>query len=83
MGNDVNDGVVNSYGQVFRNDNSADKQKVYPNLYVIDGSIIPDSVGVNPSLTISALSFRSAKQLIREISDPSLPPQGENKYLPK
>ena len=83
MGNDVNDGVVNSYGQVFRNDNSSDKKKVYPKLYVVDGSIIPDSLGVNPSLTISALSFRSAKQLIREISDPPLPPQGENKFLPK
>jgi choline dehydrogenase-like flavoprotein len=83
MGNDVTDGVVNSYGQVFRNDNSADKKKVYPKLYVVDGAIIPDSLGVNPSLTISALSFRSAKQLIREISVPPLPPQGENKYLPK
>ena len=83
MGNDVKDGVVNSYGQVFKNDNSGDKKKVYPKLYMVDGSIISDSLGVNPSVTISALPFRSAKQLVREISDPPLSPQGENKYLPK
>ena len=59
MGVDVNDGVVNSDGQVFWNDGSVDKTKVYPKLYVVDGLIIPDSLGVNPSLTISALSFQS------------------------
>ncbi|MGD8456024.1 MAG: GMC oxidoreductase [Anaerolineales bacterium] len=28
----------------------------YPGLYVVDGSIVPANPGVNPSLTITALS---------------------------
>ena len=28
----------------------------YPNLYVADGSLVPANLGVNPSLTITALS---------------------------
>jgi hypothetical protein len=40
------------------NDESEDK--VYEDLYVMDGSIIPVRVGVNASLTISALAFWTA-----------------------
>jgi len=32
----------------------------YDDLYVMDGSVIPSPIGVNPSLTISALAFRTA-----------------------
>ncbi|MEE2858394.1 MAG: GMC oxidoreductase [Candidatus Neomarinimicrobiota bacterium] len=39
-------GVVDENFQVFN----------YPDLYVIDGSVIPANLGVNPSLTITALS---------------------------
>ena len=28
----------------------------YPNMYILDGSIMPCNLGVNPSLTITALS---------------------------
>ena len=40
------DGVVDSRGQVFG----------YPGLYVVDGSVVPVNLGVNPSLTITALA---------------------------
>jgi len=37
---------VNFKGEVFG----------YPNLFVADGSVVPANLGVNPSLTITALS---------------------------
>ena len=46
MGQSAKDGVVDESGEVFG----------YKNLRVIDGSIIPGNLGVNPSLTITALS---------------------------
>lgn len=45
-------GVVNTHHEVFG----------YPGLYVCDGSVIPTNLGVNPSLTISALAERFADQ---------------------
>jgi cholesterol oxidase len=54
MGFTANDGLVNSYGEVFG----------YPGLYVIDGSVMPGPVGPNPSLTIAAISDRAADHII-------------------
>ncbi len=50
MGRDVGDGVVDTDHQVFG----------YPGLYVVDGSAVSANVGVNPSLTITALAERCA-----------------------
>lgn len=49
MGESAADGVVDDAGQVFG----------YPDMMVLDGSIIPCSVGPNPALTILALSERA------------------------
>jgi hypothetical protein len=69
MGDDALSGAVDSLGRVFRGKNGS---AVYENLYVADGSIIPTSLGVNPSLTISALAYRIAFHIV-----------GRNKnYLP-
>jgi len=46
-------GVINYKGEIFG----------YPNLYVADGSVIPANLGVNPSLTITALSEYIMSQL--------------------
>jgi choline dehydrogenase-like flavoprotein len=45
----------------------------YEGLYCIDGSIVPTSLGVNPSLTISAVSERCAQRLVARASDLGLP----------
>lgn len=45
----IDNGVIDSHHKVFG----------YPGLYVMDGSAIPANVGVNPSLTITALTERA------------------------
>jgi cholesterol oxidase len=60
MATDASRGVVNTLGAVYRGNSGT---SIYPGLYVADGSIIPSSLGVNPSLTISALAFRIAEML--------------------
>jgi cholesterol oxidase len=50
MGTSAADGVVNHAGEVFG----------YPNLYVADGAVVPEALGVNPSRTIGALAERTA-----------------------
>jgi cholesterol oxidase len=47
------DGVVDPAGRVYG----------YENLYVIDGSIIPANLGVNPSLTITAMAERAMSEV--------------------
>lgn len=46
MGESPEKGVVGFNGEMFN----------YPNLFVADGSVVPANLGVNPSLTITALS---------------------------
>lgn len=57
------DGVVNDYGQVFRGNG----KDVYENLYVIDGSILPFGVGVNPTMTIMTISELITDQIIKRL----------------
>ena len=37
--------------------------RVHDGLHVMDGSIIPKALGINPLLTIAALSWRAADHL--------------------
>ena len=54
MGRDAAEGVVDAWGEVFG----------HPGLYVADGSVMPGTVGPNPSLTIAALADRCADRII-------------------
>jgi cholesterol oxidase len=56
MSDDPRSGVVDEHGKVHG----------YEGLYVLDGSIVPTSLGVNPSKTIAALAERGVEHLIAE-----------------
>jgi cholesterol oxidase len=54
MGDDPSTSVVDDLGRVHG----------HPGMHVIDGSIIPTALAVNPSLTIAALAERSVAAMI-------------------
>jgi cholesterol oxidase len=60
LGRDIDDGVVDAHGRVFDPEGG-----VYPGLRVADGSVVPSSLGVPPSLTIAALAERTADHMLR------------------
>lgn len=61
MGDDAERGVVDHAGRVFAGSTGTE---VHPDLFVLDGSIIPRPLGVNPLLTISALAERACEQIV-------------------
>ena len=63
MADSAEGGVVNHKGQVF---SGTAGNSVYDGLYVSDGSVIPTPLGVNPLLTISAVSERAVALLAKD-----------------
>ncbi len=63
MGKDKDHGVVDNFGRVFKG-NGTTLNDLYPDFYIVDGGIVPSSLGVNSSLTISALAFRIAEDMV-------------------
>jgi cholesterol oxidase len=53
MGQTAVDGVIDAPHELFG----------YPGVYVVDGSAVSANVGVNPSLTITALAERAMSQI--------------------
>lgn len=64
MADGADRGVVNHKGQVFNGTISG--SDVHAGLYVMDGSVVPTALGVNPLFTISALAERSCYELARD-----------------
>ena len=72
MGDDRSKGVVNEYGEVWG----------YKDLYVIDGSMVPSALSVNPSMTIAALAERCSFWINHEREMKSVDPDTPNtKYF--
>jgi cholesterol oxidase len=70
IGRDAASGVIDSSGQVFG----------YDGLYVMDGSMIGANLGVNPSLTITALSEHVCSRIPdkRPESEPEIATEAED-----
>ncbi|CAK9077756.1 Cholesterol oxidase (Cholesterol isomerase) [Durusdinium trenchii] len=66
MGRDRTQGVVDHKCRVFNGAAGAEDTAVHDGLYVIDGAVIPRSLGVNPLLTITALSERAMLHFARD-----------------
>nr|WP_315173448.1 GMC oxidoreductase [uncultured Flavobacterium sp.] len=56
MGKDANEGVINQNNEVYN----------YKNMLICDGSMISANIGVNPSLTITALTERAMSKIKKE-----------------
>jgi cholesterol oxidase len=63
MGRDRGEGVVNHKSEVFDGRAGANRADVHRGLYVMDGAVMPRSLGVNPLLTITALAERAMLHL--------------------
>ncbi|WOG89520.1 hypothetical protein DCAR_0208758 [Daucus carota subsp. sativus] len=61
---DPSHGVCNSNGQVF---DTNFHDSVHTGLYVCDASLIPCSVGINPSLTIATVSEHVSRHLVKDV----------------
>ena len=64
IGRDAASGVVDVDQQVFN----------YPGLYVADGSVVPANLGVNPSLTIAAMTERAMGRIPPKIEKAAVTP---------
>jgi cholesterol oxidase len=75
MAADADHGVVDHRCEAFGNEG----------LFCMDSSAIPTSLGVNPSLTISAVCERAAAELVRRAADYGLPaaPRGFRHRTPR
>jgi len=62
MGDDYLEGAVDPFGRLFAGDGS-----VHDGLYVTDGSVIASALGVNPLITISALTERFVERKIQQL----------------
>ena len=62
LGENAAQGAVDHLGRVF-DGRDPEGHAVHPGLVVLDGAIVPESLGANPSLTIAALALRAAEAL--------------------
>lgn len=66
IGAERDSGVVNHKGQVFDASARGGSTAVHEGLYVVDGAVMPRSLGVNPLLTITALAERSMLHMAQD-----------------
>jgi cholesterol oxidase len=78
LGEDHLHGAVDEFGRVFAGDGH-----IHEGLFVADGSLIPSALGVNPFLTISAVSEKIADQLVRHLHGETYPARRARTTVPE
>jgi cholesterol oxidase len=73
IASDESKGVIDINHQAFN----------YPGLYVVDGSVIPANLGVNPSLTITAMAERAMSRIPLKETISEFPPLEQPADLPQ
>ena len=63
MADDVHHGVVNHLGMAF---DAGDHHEFHHGLVVLDGSIVPTALAINPALSITAIALRAVEALKSE-----------------
>ena len=67
MSDDPDFGVVNHLGQIYEGSGATKtngEPAVHQGMYVADGSVMPTALGVNPYMTIGAVSERIAQHIV-------------------
>lgn len=59
MGDNAASGVVDDIGRLFKVSETVGDNRHRQGILVLDGSILPTAVGINPALTISAIAYRA------------------------
>jgi choline dehydrogenase-like flavoprotein len=72
MADSIRYGVVDDCGRVFNPDKAAEDGH-YDDLVVLDGSVIPRALGINPALTIAAVTLRAVGELRKAWMGPAEP----------
>jgi choline dehydrogenase-like flavoprotein len=65
IGPDRDAGVVDEHGRVF-DGAASNPMATLPGLYVVDGSVIPGALAVNPTLTITAQALKTMSAALQE-----------------
>jgi choline dehydrogenase-like flavoprotein len=65
IGRTREEGVVDEYGRVFDGAASSSTSTL-PGLYIVDGSVIPGALAVNPTLTITAQAMKTMNKALHE-----------------
>lgn len=85
IGPSRDEGVVDQYGRVYDFSPRKGTTDLHEGLWVLDGSVLPSSLGVNPALTIAAVAQRSAIRMAQECvwTRPGVPVPAPAKERPR
>ena len=66
-------GVCDAFGRVYNTSPTNSHRPYYEGLYIADAALVPSALGVNPSLTISAIALRAVQEWIAKDLKPVNP----------